>query len=454
MPGEGSRPARYAFVDLETTGTDPSRDRITEIGVVTVEDGARSGEWSALVNPGVAIPPEIQSLTGIDNAMVRDSPPFADLADELRRRLAGHVFVAHNARFDYGFLKASYRRLGQRFQADVLCTLRLSRRMFPQYDRHGLDALVARHGLGGEARHRALGDARLIAEFFDRISVEEDAARLAGVLEDLLKFPARPAHLPEESLDDLPEAPGVYTFLGINRQPLYVGKARNLRDRVRSHFYADSSNSTDARLASETYELQIEETAGEFCALVREIQLIRACAPLHNLALRRRESSCFVRLPGAGQQPSYVALADFDPLRPGGLYGPFSTRQAARAALAAIARENRLCDSAIGLWNGDRPCFSHQIGRCPGLCCGEESPESHHDRLLAALAPLQFPLWPFPGPVRFTESNPDSDLTQTLRFENWCALDETHLRQPEFHPAVFKLLRRMVAKGVGRFEGG
>ncbi len=441
-----------AFLDLETTGTDASRDRITEIGIVLVSDGRRTGEWSTLVNPGISIPPEIQTLTGIRNEMVRDAPSFEHIAGDLRERLAGHIFVAHNARFDYGFLKASYRRLGQRFQADVLCTLRLSRRLFPQYSRHGLDALVTRHRLDGGARHRALGDARLITDFFLRIGQEEDPLHFAAALDQLLKQPSRPAHLPEDALDDLPETPGVYTFLGINRQPLYIGKARNLRDRIRSHFYADSSNSTDARLASETHGLEIEETAGEFCALVREIQLIRDCQPLHNLALRRRESNCFIRIPGAGKAPAYIPLSDFSPGNAEGLYGPFSSRQSARAALAAIGKEHRLCDRAIGLWTGERACFSHQIGRCPGLCCGEEAPEAHHERMLAALAPMQFPTWPFPGAVHFSETSLDTGSTRTLTIDQWCVYDATRLGPPEFHPEVFKLLRRMLAKQPGRFE--
>ncbi len=457
-----ARLGRYAFVDLETTGTDPSRDRITEIGIVWVDDGTRTGEWSTLVDPGIAIPPEIQTLTGITNDMVRGAPAFRTVADQVREQLAGRVFVAHNARFDYGFLKAAFRQLGQRFQSDVLCTLRLSRRMFPEYDRHGLDALIARHSLDGASRHRALGDARLIAEFFQRMSQAEDCVqadgpaegpgRFAEAMSHLLKYPARPDHLSEDALDDLPDGPGVYTFLGVNRQPLYIGKAKNLRDRIRSHFYADSSNSTDARLSREAYGLEVEETAGEFCALVREIQLIRASTPLHNLALRRRESNCFFRLTAPGQPPSYLPLAEFRPENSEGLHGPFGTRSAARAALAELGRRHRLCDGAIGLWTGDRACFSKQIGRCPGLCCGQESPESHHQRMLEALGPLQFPAWPFPGPVKFTETNPDTGRSQTLVFDHWCLVDDTRLGAPEFHPEIFKLLRRRLGREPGRFS--
>src|SRR5262245_50913797 len=142
-----------AFVDLETTGTTAAIDAITEIGIVRIEpDSAdesvlRVSEWSTLVNPGVPIPPAIEALTGITNAMVRDAPPFARVADEVATRTAGALFVAHNARFDYGFLKHAFARLQRRFSARVLCTVRLSRRLFPNEPRHSLDSVIARHGL-------------------------------------------------------------------------------------------------------------------------------------------------------------------------------------------------------------------------------------------------------------------------------------------------------------------
>src|SRR6478672_10826194 len=138
-----------AFVDLETTGTTSTRDRITEIGIVRVADGEFIDEWSTLVNPECSIPEDIRVLTGITNEMVRDAPTFAELRREVFERLEGHLFVAHNARFDYGFLRNEFRRLERPFTAEVLCTVRLSRRLFPEAPGHGLDAVVARHGLDG-----------------------------------------------------------------------------------------------------------------------------------------------------------------------------------------------------------------------------------------------------------------------------------------------------------------
>ena len=160
-----TRDQRWAFVDVETTGASPVRERVTEIGVVTVEtdgEAQRVSEWSTLVNPGVPIPAEIQWLTGITNEMVRDAPPFADIAEQLYDRLGDAIFVAHNARFDYGFLKSEFARAGYDWRAATLCTARLSRHLYPDRSPHSLDAIVERFGLGGEQRHRALGDARVI----------------------------------------------------------------------------------------------------------------------------------------------------------------------------------------------------------------------------------------------------------------------------------------------------
>src|SRR5437660_4254198 len=139
-------PDPAAFVDLETTGMTAGDDRVTEVGIVRIECG-HATEWSSLVNPDCSISAAIQALTGISNAMVAKAPRFADIASEVAARIAGCVFVAHNARFDYGFLKHEFGRLGQPFTAKVLCTVKLSRRLFTDSARDNLDSLIERHRL-------------------------------------------------------------------------------------------------------------------------------------------------------------------------------------------------------------------------------------------------------------------------------------------------------------------
>ena len=444
---------RYAFVDLETSGVSPADDRITEIGIVLVDGDALVEEWSSLVDPGVPIPPEIQALTGITNEMVRGAPRFADLLPEVAARLAGRVFVAHNARFDYGFLKAGFRRAGERFTADVLCTVRLSRRLFPQYGSHRLDALIDRHRLPAADRHRALGDARVIRSFLQALARDADPDETERAVRELLRQPATPSHLDASRLEALPESPGVYTFVGASGQPLYVGKARNLRERVRGHFYADSRNANDARLVAEVRDIEVETTAGEFGALLLEMQRIKGCAPLHNVALRRRETVCFLRAEAPGRPPRVVPLADLagrDPLSEPELYGPFGSRASARAALSALGREHRLCDRGLGLWAREGACFTRQVRRCDGLCTGDESAESHHARLRVALEPLRFPRWPFDGPVALHERDPESGRSDRLLFDRWRALGPDG--PAPFDPDVFKLLRRRVQRSPHALE--
>jgi DNA polymerase-3 subunit epsilon len=447
---------RFAFVDLETSGISAAVDRITEIGMVLVDDEQVVEEWSSLVHPGCAIPPDIQALTGITNAMVRDAPPFEALLPSVLQRLDNRLLVAHNARFDYGFLKAECRRVGVRFNADVLCTVRLSRKLYPQFKTHSLDALIQRHALHACERHRALADARLIAQFIAHVRQQVTPAAVQHAIQELLKLPALPAHLDEASvalLRTLPESPGVYTFLGLQGQPLYIGKARNLRERVRAHFYADSRHSNDARLATETHALQIEPTGGEFTALLREMQAIKTCAPLHNVALRKRASVCFLEADVPGHTPRIVALERLAPPHPSSegrmRYGPFGSRSGARAVLAQLGRTHRLCDAALGLKQGNGPCFSRQIHRCEGLCEGAETPQTHHARLLSALEPWAFPSWPYAGPVALQEHDPESGLTQTVVFDQWCAW---HGGQTQaFDVDIFRLLRRHIARQPERF---
>jgi DNA polymerase-3 subunit epsilon len=156
-----------AIVDLETTGGRAARDRVTEVGVL-VDAGRAVTEHAWLVHPGVRIPPFISRLTGIDDGLVADAPPFERRAHELLEMLEGRLFIAHNARFDFGFLRAEFARLDLRFMPRVLCSARLSRRLFPEHRRHNLDSLVARHGLEVSRRHRALDDARAVWHWLDR----------------------------------------------------------------------------------------------------------------------------------------------------------------------------------------------------------------------------------------------------------------------------------------------
>ena len=182
-----------ACVDLETTGGMAAQHRVIEVGIVLLEHGEVVEEWSTLVHPGIRIPSLIASFTGIDDSMVADAPPFADVAREVRRRLEGRLFVAHNARFDYGFLRAEFRRLGVHFAAPVLCTVKLSRALYAEHARHNLDTLMDRFGLSCLARHRALGDAQVLPALMAAMENQRGAAAMHAAVTDALRDRFAPA---------------------------------------------------------------------------------------------------------------------------------------------------------------------------------------------------------------------------------------------------------------------
>ena len=228
----------YVMLDLETTGGNAVQDRITEIAAVRVENGIETARWSSLVNPGVRIPPFIQSLTGISDAMVADAPPFEAVAPRLLELLDQAVFVAHNVRFDHGFVLNELARIGLPFKVKTLCTVRLSRKLYPQHKGHGLDAILTRHGLHTLARHRAMGDVEVVLQWLAiaRTELGDDTLRRAA--RELLQGSASLPPQLETAIDDIPDTPGVYLFYGEGQIPLYVGKSVTLRSRVLSHFQA------------------------------------------------------------------------------------------------------------------------------------------------------------------------------------------------------------------------
>jgi len=456
--------APLAIVDVETTGAHPAWDRVTEIAVVEVRDGEVRSEWSTLVNPGASIPPAIQALTGITNAMVADAPAFEDLAENLYERLEGRVFVAHNARFDYGFLRHEFERAGLRFQARTLCTVKLSRRLYPGQAHHNLDSLIARHGLQCAARHRALGDAQAVWQFLRVAAAERGAGALDDAAKQLARLPALPAHIERSTVDAIPEAPGVYLFYGENDTPLYVGKSVALRSRVLQHFAGDVHSPREAQIARELRRIEWQRSCGELGALLREAALVKELLPVFNRQLRRANELC-----GFMFSSHKLALVEKEEINSNTipfLCGVFRSRRAATDALRALADEHRLCLRTLGFEDRgrggvSRACFRHQLRRCAGVCAGRESVHAHHARAAAALAALKTAAWPWRGPIGIVEEDREREATEVHVVDQWCLLgtarDEAEVAEllegaarPSFDLDHYKILTRHLGAGRAR----
>jgi DNA polymerase-3 subunit epsilon len=451
------------FVDLETTGATATHDRITEVGVIEVNRGRLISEWSTLVNPGMSIPPMIQALTGITNRMVALAPAFEDIHRELLQRLDGKLFIAHSARFDYGFLKNEFRRCGVAFNARVLCTVKLSRKLYPQHARHNLDTLLERHAVDCEARHRALGDAKVLWLLAQKWTAELGTIPVRSAIDVLVKSQTVPAGLPDLAFDNIPEAPGVYFFYGDNDVVLYIGKSVNMRSRVMSHFSGDHRVNKDMRIAQQVKRIDWKQTAGELGALLLESRLVKQLAPVHNRQLRRNSQLCawHWRDGDIDTAPQLATAADIDPAHFGELYGLFRSRATAIEALREIAATHGLCNILLALEKREGPCFAHQIKRCRGACVGLESRAQHALRLKEALRSLRTLPWPFGGRIAVRELAADGETAELHVLDRWCHLgtvrSETELHdltgnecasraEPVFDVDTYKILKRFFAK--------
>jgi DNA polymerase III subunit epsilon len=446
------------FVDLETTGSDATADRITEIGVVEAST-AGIERWSVLVDPGMPVPPFIERLTGIDDAMLCGQPTFESLAPALAERLHGKLFVAHNARFDYGFLKNEFRRAGLTFRADTLCTVRLSRALFPSVERHGLDALIARLNLAPEGRHRALADADLLWQFWQKIHALYPQDLVDAAIKTLIKRASLPAALPEGALDALPSTPGVYIFHGDDEAPLYVGKSINLKQRVASHFAGDHRLAKDLSISQTIRRIEHRETVGELGALLLEAKLVKDLKPLHNRMLKRAAGACAWQwIPGA-PAPELLRASKRDLSRERDLYGVFASRGKALAFLRHLADEHNLCHATLGLEKSTRGCFGFQVKQCLGACAGVESIVDHMTRALAALDAVKLVRWPHEGPIAIVERAEEPPREAWHVIDRWCYIGTCETREDiatllasatgarPFDADVYALIAKRLASG-------
>lgn len=430
-----------AIVDLETTGGSVTRDRITEIGIVEVDaQGVR--EWSTLINPQVPIPRSIQGLTGITDTMVADAPKFEQMAKQIWQRLKGKTFVAHNVRFDYGFIRNAFADLGFPVSLETLCTVKLSRALYPEHKRHSLETIIQRFGIAVDERHRALADARATYQFLCRAARDRDDEDFMAAVQIQTRRPSLPPGLDPAVIETLPEGPGVYYFYGDNESLLYVGKSINIRKRVMSHFSGDRASGKAMAMCQQIRDIKAQATTGELSALLLESAEIKSKQPLYNRRLRRVSTLYTIQLNETDEpllRPVITSVSDAD--RQLKMYGLFPSKKKAQNALVENAQPYGLCDHVIVTStkiNG--PCMGYQIKRCKGLCCGDFSTLQHNTRLLDSLGKLALKAWPYDGPVALIENQHteggDNAHTAFL-LDNWCLLgSQTGQGEPDLQELI------------------
>ena len=414
------------FLDIETTGSTPSIDRITEVALIKIEQGKKTVVWQTLVNPETFVPGQITGLTGISNDMVKNAPTFKQIAGDLYSYLEGMVLTAHNCRFDYGFLKAEFQRLGGTLRLQTLCTVKLSRRLYPNLSGHSLDAIIKRFNLSTNARHRAMGDTQLMLDFLEAAKQDLGSIKVLEAINTLLKGPTLPPGIDDSFMQHIKDIPGVYIFYDDSDLPLYIGKSIKLKTRVLSHFSSDHKSATEMEMSLKIKRVDWKETAGELGALLLEAKLVKKMQPTYNRLLRNVTKLYSIRMSSQLNDLPWlrvVSIDDFDPENLEYMYGVFKTKKGAKELIKNLANEFNLCNKLLGLESGKGKCFAHQLNKCTGVCVGHEKHELHHLRLRQALIGHKIKTWPFEGRIGIKELNTDTNNTEVHIFEHWCHLE-------------------------------
>ena len=277
----------YAIVDIETTGGHANANSITEIAIVLHNGQQVEGKFHTLINPGMSIPRHISALTGITNEMVYDAPRFEQVAENIHRLLEDRIFVAHSVNFDYSFIRQQLSEAGINWNARKLCTVRMSRKVFPGLASYSLGNICRDLQIPITDRHRAMGDTLATVQLFEKVLQQDTAGVVAAMLKGRNKEQYLPPHLPAPEIEQLPSQAGVYYFYNQKKKIVYVGKASNLQQRVKSHFSNNDGSKRKQEFLRNIHAVSYKVCSSELAALVVESTEIRRLWPLYNRSQKK-----------------------------------------------------------------------------------------------------------------------------------------------------------------------
>ncbi len=409
------------YVDVETDGKSHVGGHIIEVAALRYENGQLVRSVSSLLNPGVSLPPFITGLTGITDDMIATAPRFDDIADELWDLFDGAVMVAHNARFDYSFLKTEFQRVGMSFAPRMICTVKLSRALYPNEHRHRLADIIERHGIQVAERHRAYDDALALVQFMEIIRQTHDLGMVHAAINGQVRRPSIPRYIDRGEIDALPNGSGVYIFEDEAGKPLYIGKSIHIKKRVMSHFIRDTTAYREFKISQSIRHISFRETPGELAALLLESHLIKTLTPLYNRKLRRARKLVVTKR--SYNDSGYIVL-ERDELDVAEsherelIMATHASRTLATQSILSAVKTYDLCPKLCGLEKTKRACFSYQLGKCYGACIGKEPAEAYNARVVIAFSNKGIEPWPYNGAIVMTEKT-DQNMSQGFVVNNW-----------------------------------
>ncbi len=377
----------YAIVDIETTGSYAANNGITELAIVLHDGNKIVDRYETLVNPETPIPRYIQVLTGIHQGMLADAPVFSDVAYRVYEMLKDAIFVAHHVNFDYSFVKYQLEQCGYELDTQKLCTVRLSRKVFPGLRKYGLGSLCEELGIPITNRHRAGGDADATAILFEKILNNDKQGAINRMLHGKSREQYLPPNLPSEQIASLPYTPGVYYFHDQKGKVIYVGKAKNLKSRVCSHFSNNSSGLRKQEFLRNIYHVSWQDCGTELMAFLLECVEIRRFWPAYNSSLKRFEQA--YGLYDYLDQSGYLRLVIEKKKRNLPAYYSFNSLNEGWQILNKLVKQFELCPRLCFIQKGNEKCVGLSDRSCHGACDHLESAEDYNERLRIALISLR-----------------------------------------------------------------
>ncbi len=377
----------FAIIDIETTGGDPRKDKITEIAVF-IHDGEKViEEYQTLINPQTKIPHFISKMTGITDEMVKHSPRFFEVAKKIVQITEGKIFVAHNVSFDYRFISEEFLKLGFNYQRECLCTVKLSRKVFPGLQSYSLGRLCNSLNINLNNRHRAAGDALATVKLFELIKKSSDNGLLSNGLEKKLAGNFLNPALNFSIIESLPDKTGIYSFFDEKGNLLYIGKSNRIRQRVLSHL-REKTKKKAIEMLGRIVGIEYEETGSELIALLKESMLIKEKKPLFNRAQRR--SVFTYGIYSYTDKNGYLCLKISKANNNETPIACFASRDKTIDFLSALVNKYSLCQNLCGLYQTSGACFYYAIRICKGACILEESPDDYNIRVKRAIDDISF----------------------------------------------------------------
>jgi DNA polymerase-3 subunit epsilon len=376
----------YAIVDIETTGSYSAANGITEISIQLFDGNTVIEKYETLINPGQAIPRYIQAMTGITDEMVAGAPRFEEVAENIYNILQDKVFIAHSVNFDYSFIKGHLAAQGYDLNCKKLCTVRLSRKLIPGKPSYSLGALCDSLGIYNNSRHRAGGDAEATVKLF-RLLLEHDTEKfIEKSLERSSKEQALPPNVPKEHFEKLPYTPGVYYFHNEKGKIVYVGKAKNIRYRVNSHFSNNSESRQKQNFMRHVYSISFERCGTELMACILESTEIKKLWPIFNQSQKRWEDVYGIF--AFEDQRGYKRLAiekNKKYLKP--VY-TFHYLIDGHSILRKLVDDFSLCPKLCFMQTDHEPCFALAQEKCKGACEQKETAKKYNKRVEEAIESL------------------------------------------------------------------